>query len=517
MNVRALTEAGLTDVWRSGPAVAASIGVVALGLLFHAEVVAAVYVWSTSTAYNHCFLVIPIVLYLLWDRREVLRDAIANPMPMAALAGIPLAMAWFVAERLGIMEGRQLIAMSFVELLFFIVLGPRLWWQLAGPLLYLYFLVPFGAFLTGPLQDITTVFVDHGLRILHIPAYITGYTIEIPEGTFLIAEACAGLRFLIAAVAFGCLYALLMYRGWLRRAVFIAVSVVVPVIANGFRALGIITLGHLLGSAQAVEADHVLYGWVFFSIVILILIALGLPFRQDQPVPAPQHPRRMPDWNLFRPAMFGTVGLVLLAAISPAVADALNRTATPDMASAMPLLEPAGICRAEPAPPTESLGAPGRVVQQRFECGQGMLTLTIEVFSPRSPASQLLAEQRRLTDMDGAEDVQSKPLNLPNAPQDAWHMIEAAEVTHVAAASLWIEGEPARLGLTGRMRQAWRSIAGSQWAPVLVVVRATSDPRLPDIAGRQQAAADVETFLRSQPQLAKLIATAGGTGAPVKH
>ena len=306
MNVRALTEAGLTDVWRSGPAVAASIGVVALGLLFHAEVASAVYVWSISTAYNHCFLVIPIVLYLLWDRREVLRDAIANPMPMAALAGIPLAMAWFVAERLGIMEGRQLIAMSFVELLFFIVLGARLWWQLAGPLLYLYFLVPFGAFLTRPLQDITTIFVDHGLRILHIPAYITGYTIEIPEGTFLIAEACAGLRFLIAAVAFGCLYALIMYRGWLRRAVFIAVSIVVPIVANGFRALGIVTLGHLLGSAQAVEADHVLYGWVFFSIVILILIVLGLPFRQDQPVPAPQHPRRMPDWNHFRPAMFGT-------------------------------------------------------------------------------------------------------------------------------------------------------------------------------------------------------------------
>ena len=46
MNVRALTEAGLTDVWRSGPAVAASIGLVALGLLFHTEVAAAVYVWS---------------------------------------------------------------------------------------------------------------------------------------------------------------------------------------------------------------------------------------------------------------------------------------------------------------------------------------------------------------------------------------------------------------------------------------------------------------------------------------
>ncbi len=146
-----------------------------------------------------------------------------------------------------------------------------------------------------------------------------------------------------------------------------------------------------------------------------------------------------------------------------------------------------------------------------------MLTLTIEVFSPRSPASQLLAERRRLTDMDGAEDIQSTPLNLPNAPQGAWHMIEAAEATHVAAASLWIEGQPAQLGLMGRVQQAWRSVAGSQWAPVLVVVRAKRDPRLPDIAGRQQAADDVETFLRSQPQLARLIAIAGGVGAPVKH
>jgi hypothetical protein len=96
-------------------------------------------------------------------------------------------------------------------------------------------------------------------------------------------------------------------------------------------------------------------------------------------------------------------------------------------------------------------------------------------------------------------------------------MIQAVEATHVAAASLWIEGQPAQLGLNGRVQQAWRSVVGSQWAPVLVVVRAKRDPRLPDTAGRLQAAEDVETFLRSQPQLAGLIAIAGGVGAPVKH
>jgi hypothetical protein len=214
--------------------------------------------------------------------------------------------------------------------------------------------------------------------------------------------------------------------------------------------------------------------------------------------------------------MFGTAGLVLLAAISPAVADALDGAATADMAAAVPALKPTAACNSVPTPPTEGLGAPGRTVVQRFDCGQGVLTLTIEVFSPRSATSRLVAEQRRLTDMEGAEDVQSMPLNAPDAPPGAWRMIEAAEATHVAAASLWIEGKPAQLGLMGRARQAWRSVVGSQWAPVLVVVRAKRNMHLPYTASRQQAADSVEVFLRTQPQLATLIASLGGAVAPIK-
>ena len=74
------------------------------------------------------------------------------------------------------------------------------------------------------LQDFTTWFTRHGLDILGIPAYIDGYVIEIPQGTFFVAEACAGLRFLIASIAFGVLYALLIYRSPVRRMVFIAAS-----------------------------------------------------------------------------------------------------------------------------------------------------------------------------------------------------------------------------------------------------------------------------------------------------
>ncbi|MBV8869031.1 MAG: archaeosortase/exosortase family protein, partial [Acetobacteraceae bacterium] len=140
-------------------------GLLALAALFHKEAAAAVTVWLGSTAYNHCLLVAPIAAYLVWDRRAALSGVAPRPMPLLALAALPLSLAWLIAERIGFMEGRQLIALSGVELLFLGVLGGRAFAALSGPLLYLYFLVPFGGFLTPALQDFTARFVMHGLDL----------------------------------------------------------------------------------------------------------------------------------------------------------------------------------------------------------------------------------------------------------------------------------------------------------------------------------------------------------------
>ena len=374
----------------------------------------------------------------------------------------------------------------------------------------LYFLVPFGAFLTPKLQDITTLFVVHGLPLLHIPAYVTGYTIEIPEGKFLIAEACAGLRFLIASVAFGCLYALVMYRSALRRAVFIGVSIVVPIIANGFRALGIVALGHYLGSAEAVEADHVLYGWVFFSIVILILIVLGLPFREDQRQPAAPRTVRIPQTNHLRPALFGTVALLALAAIGPAIAARFDRAATLDTTAELPSFVPAAGCVTQPAPLTAGLDAPGRMIVQRFDCGDGPVTLIVEVMPARSIASRLVAEQRRLTGGFEGDDVETQSLSAPNSPQGAWRLMEATKSGRAVATSLWLDGRPTQLGLGARARQAWRSVFGARSQPVLMVVTADADYPVRDAVGRRQTASRIAGFIRTQPALGDLAGRLAG-------
>ena len=479
------------------------LGLLVFGLLFHNEAVAAVQTWIDSTAYSHCFFVIPIAIYLAMDRRPMLAGLSVQPMPAVTLAALPLALAWLAAERMGIMEGRQLVAMSLLELLFLAVLGRRMFAALSAPLLYLFFLVPFGAFVTPALQGFTAQFINVGLGVLGIPHVVDTYFIEIPEGRFVVAEACAGLRFLIASIAFGVLYACLMYRGIWRRLGFVAASMIVPVIANGFRALGIVVIGHLIGSAQAAVTDHILYGWLFFSIVTVLLILAGLPFRQDiahapdaGPVsPVPAIVTRLP----LRAAVMVSV----LGAVGPAVSAVLDRNAEVALAIPAPHFVPGTGCQKLPG-----TGGPGIAVNQ-FACPAGKLTVTTEVFAPRANPAVLLAAQRRSSGEFEGDEPEISNLNVPGVIPPDWRFVVMSAPARATASALWVDGKPARGGLAGRLAIARDSIMGTATPSVLVTLGMfATQPQLTP-AQEQNARNTIADFLRAQNGLQALIVQAG--------
>jgi exosortase A len=497
---RAHTLSGLRDAL-----VGLALGLVFLGLLFRVEIAAATRTWIDSTAYNHCFLIIPIAGFLIWDRRSSLRGLTAAPIPLIALLALPLGLVWLASERLGIMEGRQLVAVSMLEVLFLAMFGRRLWLAMLGPLLYLYFLVPFGEFLTPKLQDVTTWFTRHGLDILGIPAFIDGYIIEIPEGTFLVAEACAGLRFLIASIAFGVLYALLMYRSPVRRIVFFVASSVIPVIANGCRALGIVVLGHLLGSAQAGATDHVLYGWIFFSIVILILIVVGLPFREDEQRDEATDSPMAPDPGAARRGLIAGLAVAVLAALAPVFVMGLNHaSAMPDMA--LKPLDLAPSCVNQGAPVAPATGSPGRAIVQRVTCNNTVMNIEVELFSPRSTAGPVNAERRRLTRLPDAEDLTESPLvTRAGGALPGWRFITAEDPAFVTAAGLWIDGKPTTPGVAMRLQMARTSVTGGSLAPVLVIITPVANWKALDIRQRQNLERQIATLLETHPEISDQI------------
>lgn len=516
MSAPGLTAAAPVDAWR-GLRLAVfpiGLGLLLLGIAFHAEITAAVGVWLASTAYNHCLLVIPIAAYLAWDRRATVAGLMPQPLPWLAVVGLPLAVAWLVAERLGIMEGRQLIAMAFVELLFLGVLGWRLFGRLSAPLLYLFFLVPFGGFLTPMLQSFTAHFVTAGLNLFGIPNFSDGNTIEIPEGIFYIAQACAGLRFLIASIAFGVLYACLIYRSPMRRLMFIAVAIVTPIIANGLRALGIVTLGHVLGSAQAAATDHVLYGWIFFSLVLLLLVVLGLPFRQDL---APSRSAPAPSGG--PPAWAGVVGaavaVVVVAAAGPATAALLDQATTVTPLSRPIAFQAGGDCRADAIKTALADDGDGQsaVSAWRISCGEENLVLRLERFAPRINPGVVLAEQRRLSAPLSAEDVESSWLTVPGWPAHSWQLVETSGPFQATAVMLWANGAPAAGGIDTRLHLAWNSVAGTRQAPLLLALGLETDGQKAGLAQQAAAREALSAFLRTQPSLLELVQRVSSSAA----
>ncbi len=497
------------------PAIPAlALGLVAFALLFHVEAVAAVRVWMQSTAYNHGFLILPIVLWLLWDRRARLAGAVARPMPAAALLVLPLALVWLLSDRLGIMEGRQLAAMTMLQVLFAGVLGWGVYRLLVGPLLYLYFLVPFGAFLTPALQGFTTWFVGVGLDLFRIPNYIDANMIQIPGGMFYVAQACAGLRFLIAAIAFACLYALLMYRSPRRRAIFILISLIVPVIANGLRALGIVSLGYLLGSAQAAATDHVLYGWLFFSIVILLLVLIGLPFREDlagwtAPVPAATKP------DAARPArpVAAAIGIALLAALGPVLSFGLHRLAAAETSTAV-LPVPAQGCRvlnaALPVPPgLARASGDARIAVSRLACGGQSVRIVLERFSPRADPGPILLAERHLSGRVGAEGFTQGTLSANGL---RWRVFQSSGPDRTIAFLFWRGTKPVQPGLRFRLRQGIASVIGGGSATILLAVTPDPDPTGAAPDGRARALNAVATYIRGQSDMATALTGLGGAG-----
>jgi exosortase A len=251
-----------------------------LVLLYRSTIVATVSLWRTST-FAHGFLVIPISAYLVWSRRK--RLALLKPIPtFLALPFLALfALGWLLGQltSTGVLQQFCLVAMTIVSI--WGVLGTVVARALLLPLVFLIFAVPLGESLIPKLQDFSAWFAVKMLDFSRVPVLLEGRFISVPSGRWEVAEACSGIRYLTSSIAIGFLYAGLMYRSWIRRIGFLLASAVVPILANGFRVYGIILLAYLSGNRIAAGVDHLLYGWLFFTIVMILLFCVGFWWRED--------------------------------------------------------------------------------------------------------------------------------------------------------------------------------------------------------------------------------------------
>lgn len=440
------------DAWR--PALAGFAALALLLAVAFAEVAAAMAnTWSNAATYTHGWLILPIALGLVWLRREALRGVAPRQEPWMLLPLLLFSAVWLVghAAETNLVQELALVGLLIALAVFSFgrAVARRLWF----PLLFLVFMVPMGDALVPLLQDFTAGFAVGLLRLLGIPVFHDGILIQTPTGLFEVAEACAGIRFLVANIVVAALFAYLAYTRWWKATLFLALGVVLPVLANGVRAAGIIVIAYHTDNEMAVGADHLIYGWGFFTLVMIVLLLIGNRFA-DRPIGrfAPPAAGPAPEAVPCRPWRAGlAVAAVAAMLAGPAYAWGMLRPPpAPVWTAAPPPLNPAWPRAAAAAPLwLPRFPAADHLVLETYRSPDGAEPAgTVDVFVAA------YAWQRR-----GAEVIHHA--NTLSG-DESWIRVETATATLPAAAALG----PARIdrlrGAAGRQRLvvSWLWIGG---------------------------------------------------------
>jgi exosortase A len=295
------------------------VAVAALLAAFWSAWFSMAHIWWNTTTFHHGFLIAPIALFLAWRQRDALaavepRQEQGALLPMAACAVL-----WLVGRAGDVQLLQHVAVVGMLVTIAVALLGRDVARVLWFPLLFLFFMVPFGEGLVPWLQAFTARFAVALLRLVGVPVYHDGVLIETPSGLFEVAEACAGIRFLIANLVVVVLFAHLALRRAWKWLLFLALGAVVPVIANGVRAFGIVYTAYLTDNAYAAGVDHLVYGWGFFTAVMLLLLLIGRLIA-DEPAPALE-PKQVPHHGLGQGWRLAFLPLVLaVLAAGPAYA-----------------------------------------------------------------------------------------------------------------------------------------------------------------------------------------------------
>ena len=279
-------EASHRTKWRTAAWVTLA-AVVALFLWYSATTWSMISIWVRSETFAHGFVIAPICAWLVWRDRDRIAQLEPHPyLPALALLACT-GFVWLLADIAGVPSLEQFALVAMVPLMVWAVLGTEVARALWFPLLFLCFMVPVGEFLMAPLMNYTSDFVVGALRLSGFAVYREGNYFTIPSGQWSVAEACSGLRYLIASVTLGVLYAYLNYRTLWRRAAFVVAAVLVPILANWIRAYLIVIVANASDNRIATGVDHLIYGWLFFGLVMLLLYWVGSFWREDLNEPSP--------------------------------------------------------------------------------------------------------------------------------------------------------------------------------------------------------------------------------------
>lgn len=232
--------------------------------------------WLYSEEYGHGLMVVALLGYILYRRQSQLKFSYPNQAWLAYLVALGSLFLLIV----GVASGISVISMYGVLGL---TIAVTLFWggfallkNLIVPFLIIFLLIPlpnpFGPMLTSKLQLVSSQLGVWFIRLFGGTVYLEGNVLDMGGARLLVAEACAGLRYLFPLMSLGAIAAYL-FNGplWMRGLIFI-ITIPITVFLNSFRIgmTGILT--EKWGTSHTEGMLHFFEGWVVFMCATILLV-----------------------------------------------------------------------------------------------------------------------------------------------------------------------------------------------------------------------------------------------------
>ena len=467
----------------SGPLVPVAIAWIAVLILLWGTFADMWRVWGTTGTFTHGYAIFPIALFLLWQGRARWMELPLQPNLAGVLLVAAAAAVWLAGALLHLNVVMQFAAVGMLAASVIGIAGLAAFRAAAFALLFMFFAVPAGEELVPWLMDFTAHFTVGALEAVGIPVYSEGRLFSIPTGNFSVEKACSGIRYLIASIVLGTLFAHFYYRSAWRRVLFVALCVVVPVLANGLRAFLIVILAHLSNNEIAVGIDHLIYGWFFFGLVMLLVFWIGRRFAEPPVAPPPAARPPEPAAGPARVASW----IALLALLTPIAA---GKIAAATLQGRLYAEASAGAPQGRvPAPQAGWTGpitasadwqprfiAPTRTAAAAYLHGVQPVDVVMYGYERERPGAELVNSENQLFDPERWRWLGEREFPVTLADGRRIPVLEVTVREGLARRAIWrtfVVGErPVQGGMQAKLARARSLLQGGSGAGVALIVSA---------------------------------------------
>jgi exosortase D (VPLPA-CTERM-specific) len=244
--------------------------------------------WWRGEDYNYCYLIPFVVLYLIWEKREIFQNTTSRPtwiglLPLLGglllfwlgeLGGEYYTMfisSWLVLVGLCWMHfGLQKLKIIFFPIALILTMFP--------PPQFVY------ANLSLRLKLISSKLGVWVLQTIGKTAYREGNVIDLGFTQLQVVDACNGLRYLFPLIVLAILVAYFSKSVWWKKVFVVLSAIPISIFVNGLRIASVGLLYPIWGPQVAEGFFHDFSGWIIFMISLGILLAelwvLNLVFRE---------------------------------------------------------------------------------------------------------------------------------------------------------------------------------------------------------------------------------------------